>query len=53
ISRNRFQELHMRMRIFGENIKGPYVKVEPLSLHIQEINLGIWKPGRDLAINEI
>ncbi|PMD62432.1 uncharacterized protein K444DRAFT_610493 [Hyaloscypha bicolor E] len=53
MSRNRFQELYMRVRIYGENVKGPYAKVEPLSSHIQEVNLGVWKPERNLAIDEI
>jgi len=29
------------------------LQVEPLSTHIQEVNLGVWKPGRDLAVDEI
>ncbi|KAF8846478.1 hypothetical protein BDZ45DRAFT_812295 [Acephala macrosclerotiorum] len=50
MSRDRFQELHIRVRIYGEDAKGPYAKVEPLSAYIQDVNLRVWKPGRDLAI---
>ncbi|PMD61540.1 uncharacterized protein K444DRAFT_611794, partial [Hyaloscypha bicolor E] len=53
MSRDRFQELHMRVRFHGNQEQGPYEKVEALSTHIQEVNLGVWKPGRDLAIDEI
>jgi len=30
MSRNRFQELHMRVRIYGENVEGPYAKVSKI-----------------------
>jgi hypothetical protein len=29
ISRDRFQELHMRVRLVGKEAKGPYAKVSP------------------------
>jgi hypothetical protein len=31
MSRNRFQELHMRVRMHGENVEGPYAKVSKLN----------------------
>jgi hypothetical protein len=34
LSRNRFQELHMRMRFYGNQEQGPYAKVAPRSLFI-------------------
>ena len=30
ISRNRFQELYIHMRIYRENVKGPYTKVSKI-----------------------
>jgi hypothetical protein len=29
------------------------LQIEPLSTHIQEVNLRVWKPGRDLVVDEI
>jgi hypothetical protein len=29
------------------------LQIEPLSTYIQEVNLRVWKPGRDLAVDEI
>jgi hypothetical protein len=29
------------------------LQIEPLSTHIHEVQLRIWKPGRDLAVDEI
>ncbi|CZT42026.1 uncharacterized protein RSE6_01854 [Rhynchosporium secalis] len=52
MARDRFQELHIRVRIAGNKVSGPYKRVDTLSDHAQDMNLSVYVPGRDLAIDE-
>ncbi|CZT13758.1 uncharacterized protein RCO7_07121 [Rhynchosporium graminicola] len=53
MARDRFQELHMRFRLEGLDAEGPYERVSALSAHIQAVNLSVWTPGRDVAVDEM
>ncbi len=71
ISRNRFQELYIRIRFYRPEVKAVYRKaytplsllsylysliyaqVDLLSRHIQEVNLRVQKPRRDLVVDKI
>ncbi|PVH69726.1 hypothetical protein DL98DRAFT_578195, partial [Cadophora sp. DSE1049] len=52
MSRDRFQELHMRVRLAGNEASGPYQRVDKLSEHVQDVNLSVYVPGRDVAVDE-
>ncbi|PVH67331.1 hypothetical protein DL98DRAFT_579274 [Cadophora sp. DSE1049] len=51
--RDRFQELHMRVRLAGDKASGPYQRVNKLSEHVQDVNLSVYIPGRDVAVDEL
>lgn len=52
MSRNRYQEIHMRFRITTAGIVDIFERVEPLSQHLQTVNSRLWKPGLDIAADE-
>lgn len=52
MGRDRFQALYKYCRWSPITVKDIYEKVSKISEHIQRINLQLWQPGRDLAIDE-
>ncbi|CZT44247.1 uncharacterized protein RSE6_04384 [Rhynchosporium secalis] len=43
----------MRFRLAGADAEGPYERVFILSDYIQAVNLSVWTPGRDIAVDEM
>jgi hypothetical protein len=51
MSRDRFKELLISFRYVPQSVTDMYEKVAPLSDYIIRVNLRIWVPRRDLAID--
>lgn len=52
MARHRYSQLYLRYRCTPHTTQDVFEKIDLLSDHIQGVNLQLWKPGRDLAIDE-